>query len=83
MRVCLHMLRGFEEREEEEDEESEEAWEGPDDKRLYTFHDRFVKKIMWQTRNMEFILNSAKPKSECYEKKGLTFYTTKTFLKFH
>lgn len=70
------MLRGFE----EEDEESEEGWEGWKDKRLYSFHDRFVKKIIWRTRNLEFILNSVIPKTEWYEQQGLTLRTTMTII---
>lgn len=33
-------------------------------KTLYSFHDRFVRKIIRWTRNLKFILNSAMPKSE-------------------
>ncbi len=72
MRFCLHMLRIFEE--EEEEEESEEGWEGWKGKRLYSFRDRFVKKITQRTRNLEFILNSVIPKTEQYEESGLTLH---------
>lgn len=48
VRFCLHMLRGFEEEAKEEDEESVEGWEEWQDKRLYSFRDRFVKKILWK-----------------------------------
>lgn len=62
------MLRGFEEEEEEEDEESNEGWKGWKDKQLYSFRDRFVKKIIRRTKSLEFILNSVIPKIEFYEK---------------
>lgn len=50
------------------------------DKRLYSFHDRFVKKITWWTVNQEFILNSVTAQSERSEKRGLSLRTTKAIM---